>query len=158
MSTLASLPTCAQVSQGGPWPAPALRLRALADLAAIATDMHGRQREPHEIGHALARQSALWRQRGASLPPDAALTVIRQLPGLCTYDPLEDWQRRWANVDPDSLAEGIDADGNTETREWTRRALTLANWLRARAGTASAEAAVRAVERNTCDYLEGVEE
>jgi len=129
------------------------RIRARRDLAEIAEAMRGRRREPREILAALARQAQLWRESGADLPAGAALTALRQLPGLTGYDALADWRERWANIDPE--AEGIDADGDGERREQARRALVLSDWLRDHAGTASAEAAVRAVERDICDNMGG---
>jgi len=139
----------------GPFLPAALASRALADLAAIAEAMHARRRDPHEIAHALLRSAALHRQAGAALPANIVLVTLRQLPGLSDYDPLADWGERWADVDPDSLADGIDASGGDDDRRaWGRRALLLADWLRDNAGTASTEAAVRAVEREVCDLLE----
>lgn len=130
----------------GPWSPAALARRALADLATIAEAMRQRRLSPPQILDALWRQSEQWRQYGAALPANAALSVLRQLPGLRFFDAFDDWRSRYFAVDPQ--VDGIDASGgDDERREWWRRAKALEDWLERYGGTWCAETAVRAVER-----------
>jgi hypothetical protein len=119
---------------------------ALRDLLELAEAMHGRHREPREIEQALARQAALWRQLGANLFENIAREIVRRLPGLDGWNP--------DDGDPDALTKGIDPEGESRCA-WFRRAQILMRWLETYAGTYTAEAAVRAVEIDTLDYLRG---
>jgi hypothetical protein len=133
-----------------------LECRAQADLEAIAEAMQARQRDPLEILLALSRQAELWRACGAALPAGAALAAVRHLPGLRDFDPLPFWSQRIKLHNQDELVEGIDPGEAPDDWQQRRRALVLSEWLQRHAGTASAENAVRAVERHFCESLGGV--
>lgn len=63
--------------------------RAVYDLLANAQAMHARLLETSEIYLALQRQAALWRQLGAKVPGDIPLRVMRRLPALHEWEPVE---------------------------------------------------------------------
>lgn len=128
-------------SSAGPWSPVVLGRRAVVDLTAIAEAMHARQRDAYEILEALLTQAALWRLEGAELPDGTAMRALHSLPGLESYDPL-DWFAERSRRDEAAY------------QERRRRALVLSDWLRQHAGDEDAEAAVKSVEQDICDFLE----
>ncbi len=107
--------------------------RCLAELREIASALHDRRRPPIEILSALhhhARLLAL--AHGYRL--HAMLSLVRELPGLERWCPVEEGER-------------VEAD-------WRRRALALADWLTRHAGEGVAEEAVRVAEEIAARHIE----
>jgi hypothetical protein len=131
-----------------------VRQRVRTDLVGLAADLHRRQLEPFDILLVVLRRTELHRQLGADIPADAALRVVRRLPGLSAWQPMDDWQRYITEADPDELIAGLESPEMEEEKR-SRRAHALADWLRVRAGSLIAEEIVAAAERIAGTYTAG---
>jgi hypothetical protein len=106
--------------------------RGLRELAELATQLHADGALPFDILLDVGRLACQLRATGSPLPPAAALATVRALLGLDRFDPMEAWQARLTDADPQALADGIGMPFDEEC-ERRRRAGVLARWILANA-------------------------
>ena len=119
--------------------------RATDDLERTASLLMDRELPPFEVLLVLGHRAALLRAGGAQLPADAPLRVVRALPGLEEWQPLDSWRERMAAL-PADVADSIVTEGQEE-RERVRRVHVVAAWLIRHAGAPLVEGIVNSVHK-----------
>jgi hypothetical protein len=124
-----------------------LRLRGRRELAELAQDLLQRGISPFGILMEVHRRFCQMRLAGTPLAPDAALAVVRALPGLAEWDAMDTWQKGVEAADPHALADGIEVEVISEQiQERRRRAGVLSTWLTVHADSPLTEQMVAACE------------
>ncbi len=130
------------------------RQRALDELRQLTQSLHQRDVAPFEILLTVGRRAELLCLDGVNLPDGLALTVVRGLPGLGRFSPLDAWAESASELGDDA-AEGIEDDAEARRAEQRRhqRAMVLASWLMLHAGSWIAEQMVQAAEETAAEEL-----